>query len=178
MPVILLPLPTTSPITHPPTTKATSSSTHTRLSGLQPKSPLALRTALFRRPETLAMLRTEAAERFCVWQEIETVTKEIRETSPEAKPPLSWDKAKWESEWEENLSKDVALHLRATISSPSSPSRACHPSFDPLHLPSLIIFSLSLLGPLRSRLVDLIRSGGWYLGMGFCIGFGVGVFLR
>lgn len=56
--------------------------------------------------------------------------------------------------------------------------------FDPLHLPSLIAFSFSLLGPLRSRLGRSVQDVWGVLNEtqvkaallgGFCIGFGVGV---
>ncbi len=58
------------------------------------------------------------------------------------------------------------------------------PGFDPLHLPSLIAFSFSLLGPLRSRLGRSVQDVWDVLNEtqvkaallgGFCIGFGVGV---
>lgn len=144
-----------------------------------------------------------------------------------------WDKARWEAEWDGSLSQDVAVHLRRRRASTASkgalratPLQRTHdvqmlddegadersesalpcarvPSFDPLHLPSLFVFSLSLLGPLRTRLARSLGSssssssssartkdrevqlngegsqerqarGG---GMGFGLGFGLGLAL-
>ncbi|OCH91180.1 hypothetical protein OBBRIDRAFT_887170 [Obba rivulosa] len=83
---------------------------------------------------------------------------------------FTWDKARWEAEWEGDLSRDIALSLRrrraARTPSPSyftSPqmehmeeepvSLPCTPlDFDPLHLPSLLAESFSLLHPLRAYL--------------------------
>lgn len=115
----------------------------------------------------------------------------------------AWSKEKWESEWESNLSRDVAQQLHAQTSTqyhpdpsvshvfelPSSPPLSCigPPSFDPLHLPSLVVFSISMLGPLQSRLARSITDfvhqfGDYQLGValvgGFCFGLGLGIFLR
>ncbi|KAI0719757.1 hypothetical protein C8T65DRAFT_635019 [Cerioporus squamosus] len=91
-----------------------------------------------------------------------------------------WDKETWEAQWEGSLSQEVALHLRrrrrsdpprrtSPLSSLSTiASRGTIPislenqqslvappcastSFDPLHLPSLLAFSFSLFGALRTR---------------------------
>ncbi|CDO70050.1 hypothetical protein BN946_scf184601.g3 [Trametes cinnabarina] len=85
-----------------------------------------------------------------------------------------WDKEAWEAQWEGNLSQEVALHTsyfhgmgsspdargaaldtpmprderQGGLLSPPCPSAA---AFDPLHLPSLVVFSFSLLGALRTR---------------------------
>ena len=62
-------------------------------------------------------------------------------------------------------------------------------SFDPLHLPSLFLFSLSLFDPLKSRVKQCVvgfwGDWNWKLsamqmaiigGVGFCFGLGVGLF--
>ena len=64
-------------------------------------------------------------------------------------------------------------------------------SFDPLHLPSLFFFSLSLFDPLRSRVKQSARGlwGDWNWklptlqmaivgGVGFCFGLGLGLFAQ
>ncbi|OBZ76640.1 hypothetical protein A0H81_03095 [Grifola frondosa] len=90
-----------------------------------------------------------------------------------------WDKAAWEAEWEGTLSQDVAVHLRRRRESTLHASRqhqhrqtsyfrghaqselerrgptstsCAGPALDPLHIPSLVMFSFSLLGPLRARI--------------------------
>jgi hypothetical protein len=105
-----------------------------------------------------------------------------------------WSKAKWESEWEASLSQDVARRMRQgtlteknvnrsmhEASSPRSASCVSNP-FDPLHLPSLFMFSVSLLGPLQSRVWGTIIAfaGEVKLALvgGFCVGLGIGLFLR
>ncbi|EMD36844.1 hypothetical protein CERSUDRAFT_114766 [Gelatoporia subvermispora B] len=84
--------------------------------------------------------------------------------------PIARNKAQWEAEWEGNLSRDIALSLRRRrVTQTASPSYftldfqqehadeyaspPCTPlAFDPLHLPSLLAASLSLLRPLRGCL--------------------------
>ena len=93
-----------------------------------------------------------------------------------------WDKEAWEAQWEGTLSKEVALHLRrrrsdssrrlTSLSSLSTAARPptyqdsldssdgekglvsppCSSAFDPLHLPSLVVFSFSLLRAAGTRL--------------------------
>jgi len=69
----------------------------------------------------------------------------------------------------------------------SSPSSCINPSFDPLHFPSLVFFSLSLLRPARQRVgaslrgfVNVLRD--WQVGLalvgGFCLGIGFNLFLK
>ncbi|KAF8635743.1 hypothetical protein AX15_000359 [Amanita polypyramis BW_CC] len=240
------------------------------LSSFQPYSLTALRAGLFRSPEIVALLRSEAADRFMRWREIECAVADICSIrngtySPEAdtsgsvttndnlahlSPSLSWDKAKWESEWMPSFSVDVAKRIRqgtitqrpevpvakespvgeiieapepsctldATLVTPPTPlplnsqgslqnekrssytPKTCSfaetfpsPSFgrsamyDPLHFPSLLIFSVSLLGPLKERF-DGSLSFFWdafeqvqvkvALISGFVIGIGVGLAIR
>lgn len=99
----------------------------------------------------------------------------------------TWDKAQWEAQWEGTLSQDIAAGLqrrkRADIAVPptqprfnrefyeSRPAaftdsqvdrkyRPCvPPAFDPLHVGSLVAFSLSLLGPLRARIAHSLGVG-------------------
>ena len=145
--------------------------------------------------------------------------------------PQRWDKARWEVEWEGALATDVAKTLRArrgagagrrqTITAARAPRPRVAPLctdvgvgtshdeeapsapayFDPLHLPSLLAFSFSLFGPLKSRLARMFTSsrappanekaadagvfedarqsssGGatWALLGAFCAGVGVGI---
>ena len=64
-------------------------------------------------------------------------------------------------------------------------------SFDPLHLPSLFFFSLSLFDPLKSKVKQCVTGfwGDWNWklsamqtaiigGVGFCFGLGVGLFFQ
>jgi hypothetical protein len=143
------------------------------LSSFRPSTSTALRSGLFRSPETLSTLRSEAADRFLRWREVERALYSLslsepyyshcdstRSTSNSNLRPSSskWDKAKWEAEWEHTLSKDIAHHRRSTIT-PSSPQTSFSPpSFDPLHLPSIFMFSLSLLGPLRAKIFGVTNS--------------------
>ncbi len=68
-----------------------------------------------------------------------------------------------------------------------SHTHGMHPSFDPLHLPSLIVFSVSLIGPLRVRVWASLQSAVESLNEtkvqvalfgGFCIGVGAGFWAR
>lgn len=143
-----------------------------------------------------------------------------------------WNKARWEEEWEGGLATDVAKTLRArrvkgmgrrsTVRALARPrlSPMCadvavetinfqvhdeapsNTHFDPLHLPSLLAFSVSLLGPLKTRIARIFTptrtnsqvtglgnmaatdSGGlngggmtWALVGAFCAGVGVGALL-
>ncbi len=101
-----------------------------------------------------------------------------------------FDKRAWEAQWDpqDSLSREVALHLRRRSELPwraprpavgrrhsplcsSSAADAveekslvtppCGAGFDPLHLPSLVMFSFSLLGALRTRVA---RALGWKAG--------------
>ncbi|KAM5546119.1 hypothetical protein V8D89_000245 [Ganoderma adspersum] len=98
-----------------------------------------------------------------------------------------FDKQAWEAQWDpqDSLSREVALHLRRRSEPPRRIQRPgggrrysalcrsptadhldekslitppCGAGFDPLHLPSLVVFSFSLLGALRTRVV---RALGW-----------------
>ncbi|RDB17355.1 hypothetical protein Hypma_001813 [Hypsizygus marmoreus] len=181
-----------------------------KLSTFRPPSAVALRSGIFHSPEIIATLRSEAADRFLRWREIERAVDDIHmsrrdDTLRHHRDPdgLPWNKAKWESEWVTTLSQDVAKRLRqATLTerdvrrspfdgyeSLGGPPRSCmHNSpYDPLHLPSLIMFSISLLEPLRARFSKSMNSfaealGDWNirmaLGGGFCFGLSVGLLLK
>ena len=236
------------------------------LSAVTPDSALALRNALYRRPESLATLRIEAVDRFMRWREVERAVGSLLR-SPEARAtrrvsaqrtprahtgleqsPIAnrrgegrWDKTRWEAEWEGTLSTDVAKTLRtrratnprttvtdyfnreessttstATHNERSMPHDCCSsscprsahvrgdgvpsPSFDPLHIPSLLAFSISLLAPLKARFGRMFRfhsspaddamsssdklpsdvdtnMRGWVLAGAFCAGVGIGLVL-
>ncbi|EIW79600.1 hypothetical protein CONPUDRAFT_166348 [Coniophora puteana RWD-64-598 SS2] len=303
---------------------------HAHLSAFQPRSARALRTGIFRAPETIAGLRYEAAERFLRWRDVEGAVRAIgaakraRRLSSVRVPSAwdvdesdahegagaggagdlglesglgpgsgagsgagagsavirarkrrslpvgagtgkgragggkTWDKARWEAEWGERLSADVARRLReeeednsktaeaeardqsdhngagtgAVNKAPSAsesprthrsrrlsthsnytsssqrppaqrPARrrrlsslqvhtdptknpsSSAPQVDPLHLPSLLLMSLSLLRPMQARLVRAVvafsgrvaRDGCVHVALlgGFCVGVGVGV---
>ena len=184
-----------------------------KLSSFRPASAIALRTGLFHSPETLSALRSEAADRFLRWREVEHTVDDIHTSWRKEGPHtahhrgpdgLPWDKAKWESEWAAVLSQDVAKRLRENTLTERNvryhsdehrdddlqhdPSRSClgH-SYDPLHLPSLVMFSISLLHPLRvwvgksiSGFVEALGDGNVKAALlsGFCIGIGLGFFLK
>ena len=108
------------------------------------------------------------------------------ERPPNAK--AEWfDKQAWEAQWDpqDSLSREVALHLRRRSEPPRRVQRPgggrrystmcrspaaerldekslitphCDAVLDPLHLPSLVMFSFSLLGALRTRVA---RALGW-----------------
>lgn len=162
------------------------------MSSFCPSSTSALRHGLFRSPETLSSLRYEAADRFLHWREVERAVEEIHAAHREialhihSEKSPSWDRAKWEAEWEARLSHDVATRAREdTITERPLPiNRQAAPSaLDPLHFSSLIAFTFSLFVPAKAR----IRSGLSHfiqqlsdcqirIAMvgSFCIGVGVG----
>ena len=180
---------------------------------------------MFHSPETVGLLRGEAADRFMRWREVERVVREIksagkRKRDSEQETTKAWSKAKWEMEWMENHSLHVARRIReatitqravtkdqsrskeSNLSDQDGDSPNMHDpdekesiqpfssiSFDPLHLPSLFIFSLSLFDPLKSRVKQCVTGfwGDWSWklsamqmaiigGVGFCFGLGVGLF--
>jgi len=210
-----------------------------RPSSFRPRSATELKNGLFASPQTIATLRTEAAERFLRWREVE---RAVASVLPPDTAPLTarretfafprglsasrdrsalrprparerWDKERWEREWMADLSCDAHATLverrqgrsgaaaaddvfRADWRPPpsyhsgSSPclSESLHehsarrdeerrpdarlvgqaggqyapiphlPSFDPLHLPSLLLFAASLLGPLKARIAACIGA--------------------
>lgn len=199
----------------PPFPPSRRSSQH--LSSFHPADSTALRSYLFRSPETLACLRMEAADRFLRWREVHRVHNALSLSVPTVSPThlkahpysptkIRWNKADWEAEWDYKLSKEVSdLHM-STLP-PPSPSKPPSPSnstscasyyspttFDPLHLPSIFMFSLSLLSPLRYRIFGepmetldgsttttrSTKSLNWgILGImgAFCAGIGLGVLI-
>lgn len=164
----------------------------------------------------MGLLRGEAADRFLRWREVERVVGEIKSAgkrkrdSEQETTTGGWSKAKWEMEWMENHSLHVARRMReSTITQravtkaqsrsieqdgdspnmhdPFQPSSSI--SFDPLYLPSLFLFSLSLFDPLKGRVKQCVSGfwGDWDWklsamqmaiigGVGFCFGLGVGLF--
>jgi hypothetical protein len=204
------------------------------LSTFQPSSAVALRNGLFHSPETIAILRGEAADRFLRWREVEKsverisrprkrrVNRGVESAEEDARATMmlaeeKWDKTKWEAEWMADFSRDVDSARRkreATITqkdvavlqsqasgmssagstdlsvqNPAERRQTARPNvpatvFDPLHLPSLLAFSVSLLGPLGTRLERSVREVWGVLNEtqvrvalvgGFCVGFGVGI---
>ena len=186
---------------------------------------------LFRSPETLSTLRSESADRFLRWREVERAVDEIhaarrgRDVQPQPQHrdtdsdsnnnnnnyngnnsnnngnrnnhSRKWSKGKWEAEWEAGLSRDVAQRLREepAPTQNASGTTSSHvvwmggSEFDPLHIPSLFVFSLSLFGPLTGRvarsveeLLGKMQPRGSHLGLaligGFLLGVGVGLLLR
>ncbi|KAF8647318.1 hypothetical protein AX16_006780 [Volvariella volvacea WC 439] len=197
-----------------------------RLSTFQPSSAIALRTGLFNSPETLALLRSEATDRFLSWREVEREVEIIRQKRAHdpviRRDALHWNKVRWEAEWESELSVQVARRLKedselsntirqslnaqqqqhqrsplatavpisvyqqresdhgTTSSSDSSLSSSAPPSpsipfstlknydaldnmeygydLDPLHFPSLVMFSLALLNPLQQKIGRTINK--------------------
>jgi hypothetical protein len=173
------------------------------LSFFKPSSILALRNGLFRSPETLAALRYESADKFLRWREISRNTSVIQSSQlirlSARRPPglagSSWNKSEWEFQWEATLSQDIARQLRTskapsnleakTDNSPGSmDSSSFSPRFDPLHLPSLLCLSLSVITAMEKRLLVAITSIPWgssvkvALTSGFCLGVGVVMLTR
>ncbi|TFK31776.1 hypothetical protein BDQ12DRAFT_618299 [Crucibulum laeve] len=172
-----------------------------KLSSFRPPSAVALRVGLFHSPETVALLRSEATDRFLRWREVERAADDVhasrRHTGKNtARHNSKWDKSRWESEWMETLSLDVAKRVReGTITERDiirTKEKESHPPcinspFDPLHLPSLFMFSVSLLGPLRSHMRRTLSDFFDALGElnvklalvgGFLVGMGIGVYAR
>jgi hypothetical protein len=198
----------------PPFPSSRRASQH--LSSFRPMNSAALRSYLFRSPETLTSLRMEAADRFLRWREVHRVhnalTLSVATTSPTLLNPhpysptkVRWNKSDWEAEWDYKLSKEVS-DLHTSTLSPPSPAKPPNPSdssscaahysptvFDPLHLPSVFVFSLSLLAPLRYHIFGESRETldspttrrstrpvDWgILGVvgAFCAGIGLGVLI-
>ena len=143
-------------------------------------------------------------DRFLRWWEVERAVREIKSAgkrkgdSGQENRTEGWSKANWEKEWMENLSLHVARRMREstiterTATKDQSRSKEFFQpssiSFDPLHLPSLFFFSLTLFDPLKSRMKQCVRGflGDWNWklsmqmaiigGVGFCFGLGVGLF--
>ena len=159
------------------------------VSAFRPSSTHALRAGIFHSPETLNLLRGEAAERFLRWREIERAARSVYEARKDARSQnnVAWDKAAWETEWDATLSRDVARRLReATITAGSShvPARSTHCTpvvLDPFYIPSLLMFTLSLFEPLKDSISQLSLSGrrlGAVLAGTLCAGVGIGLALR
>jgi hypothetical protein len=150
-----------------------SSRRSSHLSSFRPANSTSLRSHLFRSPETLASLRMEAVDRFLRWREVHRVHNAIALSATASSPTLhkdhptkiKWNKADWEAEWDYRLSREVS-DLNKSTPPPPSPSKPPSPSnssngcaayyspttFDPLHLPSTLMLSMSLLSPLRYRI--------------------------
>ena len=199
----------------PPFPPSRRSSQH--LSSFRPTNSTTLRSHLFRSPETLSSLRMEAADRFLRWREVHHVHNALTLSVATSSPALlkghscsptkvRWNKVDWEAEWDYKLSKDVSDLNKSTLP-PLSPSKPPSPSnsnsscaayyspttFDPLHLPSVFMFTLSLLSPLRYRIFGepMETLGGpattrntkpinWgFLGImgAFCAGIGLGMLI-
>ena len=108
-------------------------------------------------------------------------------TDAQSQHVTAWDKATWETEWDATLSRDVARRLRegTVTSGPISvhaKSATCAPAvLDPFHIPSLVMFSLSLFMPLKDSLAQMSFSGkrlGIVLAGTLCAGVGIGLALR
>jgi hypothetical protein len=136
------------------------------------------------------LLRSEAADRFLRWREIERAAGTVHESRSNARSQqgVAWDKAAWETEWDATLSRDVARRLRENTAT-SAPSQAhqaknapCTPAvLDPFHIPSLVMCSLSLFTPLKDNIGQMNLSGrrlGLVLVGTLCAGMGIGLALR
>ncbi|KAF9471156.1 hypothetical protein BDN70DRAFT_998716 [Pholiota conissans] len=267
IPVIALPRTHDTAHAHRRSFSNTFSTSSSKLSSFRPTTAVALRTGLFHSPETVALLRSEAADRFLRWREVERAVEGIWEGSTavgdgrgtvrakgkksaagkarrggprESSKAEGWSKAKWEAEWMEEYAQDVARRMRdadrhvpqrsrtGTMLPPlrvarSSSSGAQHPPeptvtastiyptessqasmtkdakhrtapcihapingtpYDPLHLPSLLILSFSLLrecvGGAMRRTVGTLKETRVQVALvgGFCVGVGVGVWVR
>jgi len=160
-----------------------------QLATFRPRTAAALRIGLFRSPQTLDLLRTEAADRYMRWRECEHAVSVM--SSPPGKTRSKWDKAQWEA----SISEDVARRIRACQASSEDSRRkgretrqpCFSPILDPLHLRSLMMLSLALFSPQRPRQKSLRftppaptkQRWGWgltLLGV-FCAGIGLGLAL-
>lgn len=156
-----------------------------KLASFRPSTVMALRTGLFRSPDTISSLRLEAAERFLEWREVEETVGAIQKRRRKRQTLVTLSKASWESELESQLSQQVAMRLRDEVLAPPPEDNLLPDvSLDPLHLRSLFFFSLSLLGPLQSQIsraainaLDAICSCQVELAVigGFCVGVGAGI---
>jgi hypothetical protein len=184
------------------------------VSTFRPSNADALREGLFRSPETLAALRAEAAERFLVWRNTahkdasppalsrrSTVTarpKARHRPSERASYPkdVAQSKVKWEAELEPSVSRGTVRRARIDPMRPE-PARGPPVPLDPLHIPSILRFSISLLSPLKERILGLFTTRGFaspsgsrpsgdprrlVIGMAvlgaFCAGIGIGIVMR
>jgi hypothetical protein len=161
------------------------------ISAFRPSSAQALRAGIFRSPETLNLLRNEAADRFLRWREIERAASTVHESRSNARSVqqgVAWDKAAWETEWDAALSRDVARRLRENTAT-TAPGQThvarnpiCTPALlDPFHIPSVVMVSLSLFTPLRDGIAQISLSGkrlGFVLVSTLCAGVGIGLALR
>lgn len=165
-----------------------------QLATFRPRTAAALRIGLFRSPQTLDSLRTEAADRYMRWKECNHAVSVIS-SSPEKARSRWWDKA----EWEASISEDVARRVNACqVDSAAEPElnrrreretmHACFsPALDPLHWRSLMMLSLALFSPRRSRQKSIRfnppppSKRGWRWGLTlisvFCAGIGIGLAL-
>ena len=160
------------------------------VSAFNPSSSQALRAGIFRSPETLNLLRGEAADRFLRWREIERAActvHELRKATRSQQGAAAWDKAAWETEWDATLSRDVARRLRenTAMSGPGqlrAQNAPCVPAaLDPFHMHSLVLFSFSLIHPLKDSIAQISLSGkrlGIVLAGTLCAGVGIGLALR
>ncbi|KAF9238050.1 hypothetical protein BU15DRAFT_88490 [Melanogaster broomeanus] len=164
------------------------------MSSFRPPSAFALRSGLFHSPETLSSLRYEAADRFLRWREVERAVENLGASHRETAHYISaktqgWDKEKWEAEWEIRFSQDVATRARedTVTGRPDPVTRPAAPCIDPLHLSSLVSFSLSLLDPAKallsrsmSKFLEKLSDGDVRVALlgSFCIGFGIGMMVR
>ena len=87
-----------------------------------------------------------------------------------------------------DVAKRLNTHKTCTSAEPFAPSAFGRSYiYDPLHLPSLLMFSISLLGPLKERLedslsffwdaLDQIQVRAALIG-GFLVGIGVGLVIQ
>ncbi|KAI0305107.1 hypothetical protein B0F90DRAFT_1701360 [Multifurca ochricompacta] len=166
-----------------------SSRSRLPVSAFRPSSTHALRSGFFHSPETLNLLRSEAADRFLRWREIERAVHTVHEsrTDAQSKRGAAWDKAVWETEWDATLSRDVARRLReGTVTCSTSYVHAKNAPctsvvLDPFHIPSLVMFSLSLFTPWKDSITQMGLSGrrlGIVLVGTLCAGVGIGLALR
>lgn len=172
--------PYTPVITLPPGSSSSLKSRNLKLlSSFRPQSAAALRQGLFRSPQTLATLRSEAADRFMRWRELEYAADDYSQTLGRRTTELDklndslwadkesrgWNKA----EWEASLSEDLARRMSTTSAQQQSqfqttaqrpgnekgtkklPEAYFAPQLDPLHMTSLLMLSASAIRALFWR---------------------------
>ncbi|KAF9026812.1 hypothetical protein BDZ89DRAFT_1016009 [Hymenopellis radicata] len=148
------------------------------LSSFKPSSPISLRQGLFRNPETLLNVRHEATDRFFRWREVSHLTEGVRQR----RQRKDYVQAPWtEKDWGDCLSYDVAKLLKDDSGPDDEIPRPCYEAgFDPLHFTSVMMFTLSVIGPARRSMKAFLCEWNVRVAIvgGFCIGLGMGLLFR
>ncbi|EPQ50840.1 hypothetical protein GLOTRDRAFT_133584 [Gloeophyllum trabeum ATCC 11539] len=162
---------------------STRSSREKGLSAFRPPSVLALRSALFRSPETLALLRGEAGERWVRWRASVSPSAAASPRSNRGRgrgrgQGQGWDKRRWEEElaYSQAQTQTQTYTEKGGEREEGRCAEAMGLGMDPLHVPSLFAVAVGLFRGEGG-------TGGSGVGWGwlvvaaaaaFCAGVGVG----